>query len=130
MVCFDSVRAGLILDANVITNNYGVSSLPIRLDDVTCLGIELNLDECIHDYWDNHNCDHDEDIGCICTPGNGSTVTAPVIPVVQTTTTSSTTERTVVVNAQTPITGTITGRPLSRVSFKECYKLHVNKLKL
>ena len=41
----------------------------IFLDDVGCRGNETSLDDCPHSGVGNHNCDHDEDAGVICSQG-------------------------------------------------------------
>ena len=48
--------------------SYGPAEeyVPIALDDVICHGYELNLAECQHNGWGNHNCEHLEDAGIFC----------------------------------------------------------------
>lgn len=36
------------------------------MDDVQCNGTESNLLECRHNGWENHDCQHYEDAGCLC----------------------------------------------------------------
>ena len=38
------------------------------MDEVSCSGSENSLDECSHDGWSYHNCDHDEDVAIECDP--------------------------------------------------------------
>ena len=47
---------------------YGTCTGPIHLDDVICDGDEFELDECKHANFGDNNCDHKEDVGCICDP--------------------------------------------------------------
>ncbi|XP_067660684.1 uncharacterized protein [Haliotis asinina] len=47
--------------------DFGPGSGPILLDDLACHGTEENLDDCLHNGWGNHECEHSEDIGVICT---------------------------------------------------------------
>ena len=44
----------------------GLSSQPIWLDDVACVGREEFLNHCPNRGWGNHNCRHYEDAGVIC----------------------------------------------------------------
>ncbi|XP_029926880.1 neurotrypsin [Myripristis murdjan] len=48
--------------------HFGQGSGPIFLDGVQCTGNELSLEECPHNNWEQHNCDHMEDAGVSCNP--------------------------------------------------------------
>ena len=40
--------------------------IPILLDNVMCTGSETSLLQCFHNGFNNHNCDHSEDIVLAC----------------------------------------------------------------
>ena len=50
------------------THRYaaGPLSFPILLDEVRCNGNEANILACPHLRLNEHNCNHDEDVGVIC----------------------------------------------------------------
>ncbi|XP_065928600.1 deleted in malignant brain tumors 1 protein-like [Magallana gigas] len=49
---------------------YGPGSGPIWLDDVNCEGSEINIDECQHQMWGSHNCNHGNDVSINCIPND------------------------------------------------------------
>nr|XP_033817875.1 scavenger receptor cysteine-rich type 1 protein M130-like isoform X2 [Geotrypetes seraphini] len=46
--------------------HFGKGKEQIWLDDVHCNGSETLLADCMHDSWGEHNCDHMEDAGVVC----------------------------------------------------------------
>ncbi|CAL8258546.1 unnamed protein product [Lota lota] len=48
--------------------HFGQGSGPVFLDGVHCTGNELSLEDCDHNGWSQHNCDHMEDAGVSCNP--------------------------------------------------------------
>ena len=49
---------------------YGEGSGQIWLDNVTCVGTELTIEECGHRGWGIEDCAHGEDTGVVCSNGN------------------------------------------------------------
>ncbi|XP_051561416.1 neurotrypsin-like [Myxocyprinus asiaticus] len=47
---------------------FGAGSGRILLDEVSCTGNELSIEQCPKTAWGEHNCDHMEDAGVTCTP--------------------------------------------------------------
>ena len=45
---------------------YGQGSGQIWLDDVNCVGTELNIAQCSHRGWGTHNCNHGRDASVEC----------------------------------------------------------------
>ncbi|XP_052789613.1 scavenger receptor cysteine-rich type 1 protein M130-like isoform X2 [Mya arenaria] len=54
--------------AQAITNltNYPTAPAQIWLDDFVCTGCEKNIADCNHRHWGSNNCNHDDDVGVIC----------------------------------------------------------------
>uniref|UniRef100_A0A452TEN4 Soluble scavenger receptor cysteine-rich domain-containing protein SSC5D n=1 Tax=Ursus maritimus TaxID=29073 RepID=A0A452TEN4_URSMA len=46
--------------------HFGPGSGNIFLDNLQCSGLEHYLGQCAHSGWSEHNCDHHEDAGVIC----------------------------------------------------------------
>ena len=75
-VCDDSWSTGsstivcrqLGLGSTGTFNRYGAGPLdsPIFLDEVRCSGSEANILACSHLPLSDHNCNHNEDVGVIC----------------------------------------------------------------
>ncbi|KAG7214371.1 hypothetical protein INR49_023082 [Caranx melampygus] len=51
--------------------HFGQGVGPILLNGVQCTGNELSLEECPHNNWKQHNCDHKRDAGVSCNPHTG-----------------------------------------------------------
>ncbi|NXL38438.1 C163A protein, partial [Glaucidium brasilianum] len=64
VVC-KQLRCGHAIKA-VASAHYGEGSGQIWLDDVNCTGAESDLWECPSRAWGQHNCQHKEDAGVLC----------------------------------------------------------------
>lgn len=49
---------------------FGPGEGQIWLDQLHCVGNETGIAECLHSYWGEHNCKHNEDAAVICSPGD------------------------------------------------------------
>jgi hypothetical protein len=49
---------------------FGPGEGQIWLDQLHCVGNETGITECMHSYWGEHNCKHNEDAAVICAPGD------------------------------------------------------------
>ncbi|XP_027030204.2 neurotrypsin isoform X4 [Tachysurus fulvidraco] len=47
---------------------FGAGVGRVLLDEVSCTGNELSIEQCPKTAWGEHNCDHSEDAGVSCTP--------------------------------------------------------------
>ena len=56
--------------------HFGPGTGHIHLDDVGCSGSEISIMECAHSGIGNHNCDHSEDAGVVCTDTGKGVATA------------------------------------------------------
>jgi len=50
---------------------FGAGSGRVWLDEVSCTGNELSIEQCPKNAWGEHNCDHTEDAGVSCIPLTG-----------------------------------------------------------
>lgn len=53
----------------VVPRRIGMSTGPIWLDQVNCIGNETSLDQCMHFDWSESNCNHTEDVSVRCSYG-------------------------------------------------------------
>ncbi|XP_062971836.1 antigen WC1.1-like [Cynocephalus volans] len=64
---------GEALNATV-SAHFGAGSGPIWLDDLSCTGKETRVWNCPSRGWGQHNCNHGEDAGVICSEGEDTKV--------------------------------------------------------
>jgi len=53
----------------VIGNRYGAGEGPILLDNVQCYFHGEHLEDCEHDGWGRHDCNHSQDVSISCIAG-------------------------------------------------------------
>ncbi|XP_052789120.1 deleted in malignant brain tumors 1 protein-like [Mya arenaria] len=46
--------------------HFGSGAGPILLDDLSCTGSEINIQQCSNKGWYTNNCQHNEDVGVMC----------------------------------------------------------------
>ena len=57
---------------------FGQGSGQILLKNLSCLGIELSIENCSHDGWGIEGCSHGEDAGVRCAALNGNFIYVPL----------------------------------------------------
>ena len=60
------VRVGCRRYGRTVHNTYGPGSGPIWLDNVHCTGSETSIANCQHNFWQDHNCNHTQDVAIVC----------------------------------------------------------------
>lgn len=62
------LRPSISPNAVVVSSaKYGAGQGTILLDNLNCTGTESSLAQCSHSGYYNHNCQHNEDVGVVCT---------------------------------------------------------------
>ncbi|XP_060677711.1 deleted in malignant brain tumors 1 protein-like [Hemiscyllium ocellatum] len=64
------LQCGALLSIDYYTELFGAGTGPIWLDDVECLSHEPTLWQCKRNPWGQHNCEHREDAGVVCSETN------------------------------------------------------------
>jgi len=49
--------------------HFGQGNGPILLDDLNCLGSEMDIQQCANKGWYTNNCQHSEDVAVLCNGG-------------------------------------------------------------
>ncbi len=60
-------QLGFLQGVGYTEAHYGRGVGPIWMDNLGCKGTEYRLEDCPHDGWGTHNCNHGEDYGVSCT---------------------------------------------------------------
>ncbi|XP_060677683.1 deleted in malignant brain tumors 1 protein-like [Hemiscyllium ocellatum] len=60
------LQCGALQSIDYYTQLFGAGTGPIWLDDVECLSHEPTLWQCKRNRWGQHNCEHREDAGVVC----------------------------------------------------------------
>ncbi|XP_072410632.1 scavenger receptor cysteine-rich domain-containing protein DMBT1-like [Chiloscyllium punctatum] len=66
------LQCGALQSIDYYTQVFGAGTGPIWLDDVECLSHEPTLWQCKRNPWGQHNCDHREDAGVVCSDSQHS----------------------------------------------------------
>ena len=53
---------------------YVVGSFQVWIDNLNCTGTESIIEDCSHNGWGKHDCDHEEGAGVVCAAFNGNYV--------------------------------------------------------
>ncbi|XP_043538442.1 deleted in malignant brain tumors 1 protein-like [Chiloscyllium plagiosum] len=64
------LQCGALQSIDYYTQLFGAGTGPIWLDDVECLSHEPTLWQCKRNPWGQHNCEHREDAGVVCSENN------------------------------------------------------------
>ena len=55
-------------------SDFGQGNGRIWMDNVQCIGNESYITDCDYNGWEANNCNHGEDAGAVCMPGNKNSI--------------------------------------------------------